>query len=60
MGGVGIRFDAEIEAREIIKMRERLNQTFADQTGQPIEKVRQDSDRNFWMSPKEAMDMACG
>ncbi len=37
-------------------MRERLNQTFADQTGQPIEKVRQDSDRNFWMSPKEAMD----
>jgi len=57
MGGVGgSASDAEIEAREIIKMRERLNQTFADQTGQPIEKVRQDSDRNFWMSPKEAMD----
>lgn len=57
MGGVGgSASDAEIEAREIIKMRERLNQTFADQTGQPIEKVRQDSDRNFWMGPKEAVD----
>ncbi|XOV73355.1 MAG: ATP-dependent Clp protease proteolytic subunit [Verrucomicrobiota bacterium] len=57
MGGVGgSASDAEIEAREIIKMRERLNQTFADQTGQPIEKVRQDSDRNFWMGPKEAVE----
>ena len=57
MGGVGgSASDAEIEAREIIKMRERLNQTFADQTGQPIEKIKQDSDRNFWMDPKEAMD----
>ena len=57
MGGVGgSASDAEIEAREIIKMRERLNQTFADQTGQPIEKVRQDCDRNFWMGPKEAID----
>ncbi|MDG1891434.1 MAG: ATP-dependent Clp protease proteolytic subunit [Verrucomicrobiota bacterium] len=56
MGGVGgSASDAEIEAREIIKMRERLNQTFADQTGQPIEKVREDSDRNFWMDPKEAV-----
>lgn len=57
MGGVGgSASDAEIEAREIIKMRERLNQTFADQTGQPIEKVSQDCDRNFWMGPKEAID----
>jgi ATP-dependent Clp protease protease subunit len=57
MGGVGgSASDAEIEAREIIKMRERLNQTFADQTGQPIEKIKQDSDRNFWMDPKEAID----
>ena len=57
MGGVGgSASDAEIEAREIIKMRERLNQTFADQTGQTIEKVKEDSDRNFWMDPKEAMD----
>ena len=59
LGGDGVggsASDAEIEAREIIKMRERLNQTFADQTGQPIEKIKQDSDRNFWMDPKEAMD----
>lgn len=57
MGGVGgSASDAEIEAREIIKMRERLNQTFADQTGQPIERVRKDSDRNFWMSPSEAVE----
>jgi len=52
----GSASDAEIEAREIIKMRERLNQTFADQTGQPIERVRKDSDRNFWMSPSEAVE----
>ena len=37
-------------------MRKRLNQTFADQTGQPLEKVEDDTDRNFWMSAKEAQD----
>ena len=35
-------------------MRERLNQIFADQTGQPIETIAKDTDRNFWMTPEEA------
>lgn len=56
-GGVGgSASDAEIEAREIIKMRHRLNETFAKQTGQPLERVTKDSDRNFWMGPGEASD----
>ncbi len=56
-GGVGgSASDAEIEANEIIKMRKRLNQTFADQTGQSLERVTKDSDRNFWMGPAEAVE----
>lgn len=57
MGGAsGQASDIAIEAEEIIKMRKRLNQTFADQTGQPLEKVEKDTDRNFWMSAKQAQD----
>lgn len=57
MGGVqGRATDIDIEAREIIKMRERLNQIIADDTGQPIERVRKDTDRNYWMSAAEAIE----
>ena len=57
MGGAsGQASDIAIEAEEIIKMRKRLNQTFAAQTGQPLEKVEKDTDRNFWMSAKQAQD----
>ncbi len=57
MGGVrGQASDIAIEAEEIMKMRENLNLLFADQTGQPIEQVREDTDRNFWMSATEALD----
>src|SRR3546814_6701773 len=56
MGGVrGPAVDIDIEAREIIKMRERINQIIADETGQPLEKVRKDTDRNHWMSAEEAV-----
>ena len=56
-GGVqGQSVEIEIEAREIIRVRERVNQIIADQTGQPLEKVRQDTDRNFWLSVDEAQD----
>ena len=56
-GGVGgTASDVKIEVEELIKMRKRLNQIFADQTGQPLERVTEDSDRNFWMSAKEAGD----
>ncbi len=57
MGGVqGPATDIDIEAREIIKMRERLSQIFAAETGQPVERVRKDTDRNYWMSAAEAVD----
>ncbi len=56
-GGVGGQAtDVEIQAREIIKMRERLNKIFADATGQPLEKIKQDTDRDFWMSAEEAVE----
>lgn len=57
MGGVqGPATDIDIEAREIIKMRERLSQIIATETGQSIERVRNDTDRNYWMSASEAID----
>jgi len=53
-GGVGGQAtDISIEAQEILKMRERLNKTFSVQTGQPVEKIERDTDRNFWMSAEE-------
>lgn len=56
MGGArGQAADIAIEAEEIIKMRRRLNEIFARQTGQPIEKIEEDTDRNFWMTAKEAV-----
>ena len=57
MGGVrGQAADIAIEAEEILKMRHRLNQIFAEQTGQPLEKVEKDTDRNYWMTAKEAKE----
>lgn len=57
MGGTrGQAADIAIEAEEILKMRKRLNETFAAQTGQPLEKVEHDTDRNFWMSAQEAIN----
>lgn len=57
MGGArGQAADIAIEAEEILKTRQRLNEIFAEQTGQPLEKVEHDTDRNFWMSAKEAVD----
>ncbi len=57
LGGVrGQATDIEIEAREIIRMLDRVNKLIADATGQPLEKVKKDTDRNFWMSPVEALD----
>ena len=57
MGGVGgSAVDMEIEAREILKMRERLNRIIASETGQSLEQVARDTDRNHWLSPEEARD----
>jgi ATP-dependent Clp protease protease subunit len=54
-GGVGGQAtDISIEAQEILKMRDRLNNIFSVQTGQPVERIERDTDRNFWMSAEEA------
>jgi len=53
-GTRGMASDIEIQAREIIKMNERLNKIFADATGQPIDKIAKDTDRDYWLSAEEA------
>jgi ATP-dependent Clp protease, protease subunit len=56
-GGVGGQAsDVEIQAREIIKMRERLNKIFSEATGQTLERIKKDTDRDHWMTAKEALD----
>jgi ATP-dependent Clp protease, protease subunit len=55
-GAGGTAADIDIEAREIIKMRERLNRVFAEQTGQPLERIEDDTRRNFWLSATEAKE----
>jgi ATP-dependent Clp protease protease subunit len=56
MGRVsGPATDINIEAIEIIKMRERINRIIARETGQPLEKVERDTDHNYWMSAEEAI-----
>jgi ATP-dependent Clp protease, protease subunit len=55
-GAGGPATDIAIEAKEIIKMRRRINEVIARETGQPLEKVEQDTDRNYWMSAQEAKD----
>ena len=55
-GGVGgMASDVEIQAREILRMRERLNKIFADATGQSLEKIKKDTDRDYWMLPQDAV-----
>ena len=57
LGGVqGSGSDIAIEAEEIVKMRRRLNQIFAEATGQPLEKIEKDTQRNFWLSAEEAKE----
>lgn len=57
MGGAqGQASDIEITAREIMKLKDELYQIIAHHTGQDIEKVRQDSDRDYWMKSQEAKD----
>ncbi len=55
LGGVqGQVTDIDIHAKEMLKIRERLNQILSELTGQPIEKIEKDTDRNFFMSAEEA------
>jgi ATP-dependent Clp protease protease subunit len=55
-GGVqGQAVDIEIEARRILRERERLNQILSRHTGQSLERINQDTDRNYWMNADEAV-----
>ena len=54
-GGIGgMASDVEIQAREVLRMRERLNRIFAEATGQPLDKIKRDTDRDYWMMAEEA------
>jgi ATP-dependent Clp protease protease subunit len=56
-GGMrGQASDIAIQAREIVKARERIARVIAEQTGQDIERVRSDIDRDYWMSSEEAVE----
>jgi ATP-dependent Clp protease protease subunit len=57
MGGVqGQATDIDIHAREILKLRARMNEILADHTGQPIEQIAQDTERDYHMSGEEAQE----
>ena len=55
-GAGGQATDIRIEAEEILKVRERLNALIAHETGQSVERITKDSDRNFWMDAEQAKD----
>ena len=55
-GAGGQAADIRIEAQEILKIRRRINEMISRETGQAIEKVAKDSDRNFWMTADEALE----
>lgn len=55
-GAQGQAVDIEIEARRIIRERERLNDILAKHTGQPLERIIRDSDRNYYMEPQAAVE----
>jgi ATP-dependent Clp protease protease subunit len=55
-GSQGTAADIEIQAREILDIRERLNGILAHHTGQPVEKIAEDADRDRFMSPVEAVE----
>lgn len=54
-GAGGSASDIEIEAKEILRMRDRLNRIFARETGQPLERIEEDTHRNFWLDAQAAV-----
>jgi ATP-dependent Clp protease, protease subunit len=55
-GARGPASDIEISAREILKTREQLNKIMADRTGQPLEKIARDVERDYWLSAEESKE----
>lgn len=57
LGGVrGKVSDIEIEASELLRIRQRINRLISEATGQPLAKVEQDTDSNYWMTPEQAQE----
>ena len=55
-GSRGDATDIAIQAEQIVRMRERINKLIATETGQPLERVAQDTDRDYWMTIEEAVE----
>ena len=55
-GARGQASDIRIQADEILYLKDRLNQELSDRTGQPLDRIQQDTDRDFFMSPNEAVE----
>ncbi|MEC8868906.1 MAG: ATP-dependent Clp endopeptidase proteolytic subunit ClpP [Pseudomonadota bacterium] len=55
-GSQGVAADIEIQAREIVLIRTRLNEILAKHTSQAIEKIAEDTARDYWMNPEEALE----
>ncbi len=57
LGGFnGPATDIGIEAKEILRVRTRINNLISEATNQPIEKVNKDTDRNYWLTSTEALE----
>lgn len=55
-GARGDATDIAIQAEQIVKMRARINQLIAEETGQPLDRVAKDTDRDYWMTVEEAIE----
>jgi len=55
-GAQGQATDIEIQAKEILYLKGSLNEAMARHTGQPLEKIKEDTERDFFMSPEEAVE----
>jgi ATP-dependent Clp protease protease subunit len=55
-GSQGQATDIEIQAREILKTREQLNKILADRTGQPLDRIARDTERDYYMSAEETKE----
>jgi len=57
LGGVqGQATDIDIQAKELLKMKDTVHQILVEHTGQPIERIRQDTERDFFMSAEDALE----
>ena len=55
-GSEGAVRDVEIQTKEMVRIKNIVNEILAKHTGKPVERIEKDTDRDFWMSPKEAKD----